>query len=250
MVFKSFMRAFGVGGPTIDAVLDTDRVVPGGIVTGTLHVRGGEEGRTATRAVLDVVARVKRKSGDDEYETDEVIAGHEIAGPIPLGGESSSPFRIELPAFTPVTSLGGRNFVWVRSNLDVPRQIDPADTDKLEVYPTQAQINVLEAMNLLGFHLYKVDIDPRSSWFGRSWVQEFEFRPGGGPRRSRFDEVEIVFEAIHGDRVELLMQLDRRARGLGGMFAEMTGMDESWLRVALDASSPQAAAGVLQQHLG
>src|SRR4028119_2130729 len=105
MVFKSFMRALGVGGPTIDAVLDTDRVVPGGIVTGTLHVRGGEEGRTATRAVLDVVARVKRKSGDDEYETDEVIAGHEITRPIPLGGESSAPSRIRLPPVTPGTSL-------------------------------------------------------------------------------------------------------------------------------------------------
>jgi sporulation-control protein len=249
MVFKSFMRALGVGGPTIDAVLDTDRVVPGGIVTGTLHVRGGEQGRTATRAVLDVVARVKRKSGDDEYETDEAIAGHEIMGPIPLGGETSAPFRIELPPHTPVTSLGGRNFVWVRSNLDIPMQIDPADTDKLEVYPTQAQINVLEAMNLLGFHLYRVDIDPRSSWFGRSWVQEFEFRPGGG-RGTRYDEVEIVFEQLNGNHVELLMQLDRRARGLGGFLAEMTGMDESWVRVAVDASSPQTAAAILQRTLG
>ena len=250
MVFKSFMRAFGVGGPTIDAVLDTDKVVPGGIVTGTLHVRGGEQGRTATRAILDVVARVKRKSGDDEYESDEVIAGHEISGPIPLGGETSAPFRIELPPFTPVTSLGGRNFVWVRSSLDIPMQLDPADTDKLDVYPTQAQINVLEAMNLLGFHLYKVDIEPRSSWFGRSWVQEFEFRPGGGHHRGRFDEVEIVFEQIHGNHVELLMQIDRRARGLGGFLAEMTGMDESWVRISLDASTPQAAAAILQRTLG
>jgi len=248
MVFKSFMRVLGVGGPTIDAVLDTDKVTPGGIVTGTLHVRGGEQGRTATRAVIDVVARVKRKHGDDEYDSDESIAGHEIMGPIPLGGESSSPFRIELPAHTPVTSLGGRNFVWVRSNLDIPMQIDPADTDKLDVYPTQAQINVLEAMNQLGFHLHKVDIDPRSSWFGRSWVQEFEFRPSGH-HRTRFDEVELVFEQLHGSHVELLMQLDRRARGIGGFLAEMTGTDESWVRVALDAASPQAAAGALQRYL-
>ena len=249
MVFKSFMRALGVGGPTIDAVLDTDRVVPGGIVTGTLHVRGGEQGRTATRAVLDVVARVKRKSGDEDYESDEVIAGHEISGPIPLGGETSAPFRIQLPPFTPITSLGGRNFVWVRSNLDIPMQIDPADTDKLEVFPTQAQIHVLEAMNLLGFQLYKVDIDPRSGWRGRTWVQEFEFRPAGH-HRTRYDEVEIVFEQIHGNHVELLMQLDRRAPGLGGFLAEMTGMDESWVRVSLDASTPQSAAASLGQTLG
>ena len=249
MVFKSILRTLGVGGPAIDAVLDTDRVQPGGAVTGTLHVRGGEQGRTATRALLDVAARVKRKSGDDDYETDEVIAGHEISGPIPLGGETSSPFRIELPPFTPVTSLGGRNFVWVRSGLDIPMQIDPTDTDRLEVFPAPAQHNVLEAMHMMGFALYKVDIEPRSSWFGRSWVQEFEFRPDGH-NRTRYDEVEIVFEAMHGSHVELMMQIDRRARGLGGFLAEMTGMDESWVRVALDARSTQSAAAGLQRTLG
>jgi len=248
VVFKSFMRSLGVGGPTIDAVLDNDQVRPGDVVTGRLNIQGGEAGRPATKAVLEIVARVTRKSGDEEYQTDEAIGGIEIPGPIQLGQASSFPFRLQVPPHTPVTSLGGRNFVWLRSGLDMPWAVDPADTDALEVHPTQAQVNVLEGMHQLGFALYKVDVDARSSWGGRQWVQEFEFRPATRGR-TRYDEIEVVFENIQGNHVELMLQIDRAARGLGGMLMEMTGTDESWVRASIDASSPQSAAAGLQRYI-
>ena len=249
MVLKSFLRRLGAGGAEIDAVLDSDRVQPGGAVSGTLHIRGGEAGQTANRAVVEIVARVARKSGDHEVQVDEVIAGVELPGPIALGAQHAVPFRIDLPPHTPVTSLGGRNFVWLRSGLDVPWAIDPADTDALEVFPTTEQANVVEAMEDLGFRLYKVDIEPRSSWFGRRWVQEFEFRPATHAR-SRFDEVEIVFEGQQGSSVEVLMQLDRSARGLGGLLMEISGTDESWVRSTLDAATPASAAASLRRVIG
>jgi sporulation-control protein spo0M len=56
-----------------------------------------------------------------------------------------------------------------------------------------------------------------------------------------------VFENQHGSQVELMLQLDRSARGLGGLLMEMTGTDESWRRVTIDASSPQSAAHSLHQ---
>ena len=246
MALKSFLRTLGIGGPTIDAVLDTDRVQPGGGLAGTLHVRGGDAGQTAGRAVLELVARVTKKMGDNEYQADEVIAGVELPGPFQLGREHSIRFELALPPHTPVTSLGGRNFVWLRSGLDVPWAVDPSDQDALDVAPTEAQANVLRAMEQLGFRLYQVDIDPRSAWSGRKWVQEFEFRPAGYGR-ARFDEVEVVFENQRGSRVELLIQLDRSARGLGGLLMEMTGTDESWRRAVVDASSVDAAARTLEQ---
>ena len=244
---KSFFRALGVGGPKINAVLDTDRVQPGGPVTRTLHVQGDDHGQTATKATIELVARVVRKYGDDEHSVDEVIARTDLPGPIPLGGAIAAPFRLDLPAYTPVTSLGGHNQVWIRSGLDVPWALDPGDTDSLQVHPTQAQSNVIAGMQQLGFQLYKVDIDPRSSWFGRTWVQEFEFKPAG--YGSKFQEVEVVFEKLHGHQVEVLMQLDRSARGLGGLLMELSGTDESWVRAVLDASSPQAAAMSLQRYI-
>jgi sporulation-control protein len=244
MALKSFLRVLGVGGPTIDAVLDSDRVQPGGTLTGILHIRGGDSGQTASKATLDLVARVEKKMGDEEYQVDEVIAGVALPGPITLGQETSLPFRLELPAHTPVTALGGRNFVWLRSGLDVPWAIDPSDKDALLVEPSRAQANALRAMESLGFRLAKVDIDARSSWMGRKCVQEFEFRPAGYGR-SRYDEIELVFEGQRGHSVDCLLQLDRSARGFGGLLREMTGTDESWHRLTLDASSPERAAADL-----
>ena len=246
MALKSFLRRLGVGGAEIDTVLDTDRVQPGGTLSGTLHIRGGEPGQTASRAVLELVARVAREAGDHEMQVDEVIAGVELPGPIKLGSSQALPFRLALPAHTPVTSLGGRNFVWLRSGLDVPWAIDPTDADALAVFPTAAQANVIEAMQALGFRLYRVDIEPRSSWFGRRWVQEFEFRPATRAQ-ARYDEVEIVFERLEGSHVDVVMQLDRAARGLGGLLMEMSGTDESWVRGTIDASTLASAAAALRR---
>jgi sporulation-control protein len=249
MALKSFLRRLGVGGAEIDAVLDHDECEPGGSISGTLYVRGGDSDQIANRALLEIVARVVRKMGDDEHHVDEAIAGVELPGPFPLGREHALPFRIEVPLHTPVTAIGGHNFVWLRSGLDVPWAIDPGDTDGLHVHPNRAQANVLHAMEDLGFRLYKVDIEPRSSWFGRKWVQEFEFRPISRGQ-FRFDEVEIVFESQRGDQIEVLMQIDRAARGLGGLLMEMTGTDESWVRGHVDASSAHSAAMSLRRALG
>lgn len=244
MALKSFLRALGVGGATIDAVLDSDQAQPGGTLTGTLHIRGGDSSQVAPKATLQVMARVEKKMGDEEYQANEVIAGIDLPGPITLGRETSLPFRLDLPAHTPVTSLGGRNLVWLRSGLDVPWALDPADEDGLLIHPSPPQANVLRAMESLGFRLAKVDIDARSSWMGRKWVQEFEFRPAGYGR-SRYHEVELVFEGQNGDSLDLLVQLDRAARGFGGLMREMTGTDESWHRLRLDASSAERAAADL-----
>jgi sporulation-control protein len=126
--------------------------------------------------------------------------------------------------------------------------VDPSDRDPLVVYPTQLQSNVLLAMEQLGFRLAKVDIEARSSWMGRKWAQEFEFRPAR--HGSRFDEVEVVFEGQRGNKLELMLQLDRSARGFGGFLMEMSGTDESWQRITVDASSPQAAAADLIRVVG
>lgn len=247
MAFKSMMRVFGVGGPSVDAILDNDRVEAGGLVTGTLHVRGGDAGKHADRAKLQLVARVERKSGDQEYQADEIIAQTVINGPIPLGRDHAFRFGLDLPPFTPVTSLGGHNHVWVGTDLDVPWAVDPSDRDPLVVYPSRPQANVLQAMEQLGFRLKKVDIEARSAWRGRKWVQEFEFRPAH--HGSRWDEIEIVFEGQRGNKLDLMVQLDRAARGLGGFLMEMSGTDESWRQITVDGSSPDAAAASLAQLL-
>ena len=243
-MFKSILTRLGVGGATLDARLDRDQVRVGEQITGTLFVSGGDGSLTANRAQLRLKTRVEH----EEHAADAVIAGTDIPGPFRLQGEHRIPFTLPVPAHTPVTVYGGRVFVWLASEMDVAMAVDPSDRDGLVVHPSAEQHNVIEAMRLLGFRMAKTDVEGRSAWFGRGYVQEFEFRPADYGRR-RFDEVELVFEGLSPGRADLLVQLDRAARGLGGLLREASGMDESWTRLSVDASSPDAAAAHLSRLL-
>lgn len=244
-MFKSILTRLGVGGAVVDARLDRDQLRIGERLTGTLHVSGGDGSLTATRAELKLLTRVEH----DEGEHVALVAGAHIPGPIRLEGQHQIPFHLDLPAFTPVTAYGGRVFVWLQTELDVPMAVDPRDRDPLQVYPAPEQQAVIDAMGLIGFRLVKTDVEARGGWLGRGFVQEFEFRPATYGRL-RYDEVEIVFEGLYPGRADLLIQVDRAARSLSGFLAEAAGMDESWHRMSVNATSPQAAAADLSRLLG
>ncbi|QMW24300.1 sporulation protein [Sandaracinobacteroides saxicola] len=239
-MLKSLLTRIGIGGAKLDAVLNQASVRPGERLTGTLNITAGEGGKSASHAEVKLMTRVER----DDHLVNATIASVRIPGPIALDRNHSLPFAIDVPAHTPITSYGGRSIVWVASELDVPMALDPSDIDRLEVTPSPEQANVIAAMEALGFRLWKTDVEARSAWFGRPFVQEFEFKPvqWGG----RFDEIELVFEGLAPGRADLLVQLDRAARGLGGMLREMSGTDESWHRIRVNAESRDRAMADLR----
>lgn len=243
-MLKTIMNRLGVGGARLDAVLDRRSVRIGERLTGTLHVMGGDGSLTATHAEVKLMTRVEM----DDHMVSVPIAVARINGPIRLEGEHRLPFGIDLPAFTPVTSYGGRSVVWIASELDVPLAVDPKDVDPVEVQPAPEQAAVIAAMGQFGLRLAKTDVEARGGWMGRRFVQEFEFRPAGWGHK--LDELELVFEGLSPGRAEVLIQIDRAARGLGGLLREATGMDESWLRASIDARSVETAAADLRRVLG
>jgi sporulation-control protein len=243
-VFKSILARLG-GGTTLDARLDRLELRAGERLTGTLVVSGGDGSLTATHAEVKLKTRVEH----EEHKRDVVVASARVPGPIRMQGQQQFPFALDIPPFVPVTAYGGRVKVWLASELDVPMAVDPTDADRIEVMPAPEQANVIAAMERLGFRLAKTDVEARSSWSGRSFVQEWEFRPTHRGNH-RYDEIEIVFEGLARGQADLLVQLDRSARGLDGLLMSMTGMDESWRRITVDASSPQRAAADLQRLVG
>ncbi len=58
-----------------------------------------------------------------------------------------------------------------------------------------------------------------------------------------------MFEGQRGHQLDLKLQFDRSARGFGGFLMEMSGTDESWVRVTVDAGSPQSAVASLQHAI-
>ena len=68
MVFKSLKRALGVGGPTVDTVLGSPDVQPGGYVSGQVRFAGGEHEVEVERITVALQTRVEVEGADSEYD--------------------------------------------------------------------------------------------------------------------------------------------------------------------------------------
>ena len=132
----------------------------------------------------------------------------------------------------------GKSKIWVTTGLDIKNAVDPGDKDYLQVVPNQLMNAVFNAIDSLGFRLREADCEqaPRHLRGRLPFVQEFEFVPTSGPFRGRLDELELVFRPAGNGGLELLLQVDRRARGLGGLFAEAAGMDETNVRLTVTSA--------------
>jgi sporulation-control protein spo0M len=85
---------------------------------------------------------------------------------------------------------------------------------------------VLEAVQNLEFILYQVENehDPRKG-HPRPFVQQLGFRPTGGPYAGHVEELELVFK-MGPDALDVLVELDRRARSLGGFLESAMELNE------------------------
>ncbi|MNH31651.1 Sporulation-control protein spo0M [compost metagenome] len=83
------------------------------------------------------------------------------------------------------------------------------------------------------------------------FVQEFEFVPVS-QFRGQLDELEIIFYP-DDNGVELLLQIDRKSRGLAGLFSEAMDTDERFVSMRFDrsqlASGPNYAANQLLETI-
>ena len=68
MVFKRLLGSLGVGGPTVDTVLDPGAALPGGDLTGQVHLKGGDADFDIEHITLELVARVEAEHDDGESE--------------------------------------------------------------------------------------------------------------------------------------------------------------------------------------
>lgn len=222
-MFNKWLSSIGlVGGAKVDTRLVSESFVPGEPVSGEVHITGGEETQEFGRIYLDVVTHYKHDDSVHEY----TVAHHDAEGHLSVGPgeERAIPFSFALPHETPLSL--GRGSVSVRTGLEVPNAIDPSDTDEIRVTPTPMQQAVLEAADNLGFRLQQVEAEynPRKG-APLPFVQQLEFRPRGGRYAGHVEELELVFKQ-HAGELEVLVELDRRARSLGGFLESAMEMNE------------------------
>jgi len=219
MVFARVLRAFGVGGPSVDTVLNDPATRPGGTLQGAVRVAGGDYDVLIDNIVLALVTRAEAEDGEALLEFHRVS----VAGNFTLaaGARQDIPFTLTVPWETPVTHLAGRplagTMMGVRTELSVARSVDQGDLDAVAVHPLPAQEQILAAFDRLGFRLRHTDVERGGIYGVRQelpFYQEIEYAPPP-EHMSSMDEVEVTFVA-DASGTEVILEFDKR----GGMLSE------------------------------
>jgi sporulation-control protein len=221
MVFKKLLGAIGVGGPSVDTVLADGPVLPGGTVTGQVHLQGGSSTAEVEQIVLELVARVEAESHDEEHEGAVVFERVSVGGGFRLseGEQRSIPFSFALPWETPVTELHAQPLgvvLGVRTELQIAGARDKGDLDPLRVGPLPVQEAVLEALGQLGYEFRSADLELghiHGTGQQLSFYQEIELAPPAQYAHV-VNEVELTFLASPAG-LEVVLEADRR----GGLFS-------------------------------
>ena len=248
-MFRKMFASLGIGGARVETHLTTPTVAPGSSVQGHTTIYGGDVEQTIES--LEIVLNTSYvREGDDQSWTEQWILfrqpiAHSMA--VHPGAQQTIPFQIPVPFETPLTI--GHQPVSVYTDLNIAGGVDSTDHDALEVMPHPTMQRTFDAIQSLGFSLYstKCAYHPHR---GRSvpFMQEFEFRPYGGAA-ARVEEIEVVFD-LGPTELEILLEVDRRGRGLGGWFESMTETNERVMRLRVPhAIDQQSLAGTLHSAI-
>lgn len=233
--FDKVFASVGIGSATVDTKLEKDTYMPGEIVRGVVEIKGGKVDQQIDDIYLAINTNYLKESDDKKYNVTATIERFRVSTPFMLtkNERKEVPFSFQLPLDTPLSI--GRSKVWVTTGLDIKNAVDPGDKDYIQVVPDQLMNAIFNAVDSLGFRLREADCEQASHKVrGRlPFVQEFEYVPTSGPFRGRLDELEVVLRPSGNGVIEILLQVDRRARGLGGLFAEAAGLDETNVRLTV-----------------
>lgn len=235
---KRMLSSVGIGSAKVDTVLHGNQFAPGEVMPAVVNVKGGGTAQEVNDITFSIHTTylTEREYGDEEHKVWEtaVLADFHLGERFTLspGEERSIDIELDLPFDTPITI--GKTEVWVQTGMDISRSVDPKDRDFVQIVPGPLAGSMFDAFEQLGFDLVQAECEAvRPSYHNRlPFVQEFEYRPRGGPFRGHFDEVELVM-INQENSLDVMMEIDRRARGFSGMFSEMLGTDESNIRFSI-----------------
>ncbi|GGP03794.1 sporulation protein [Nonomuraea glycinis] len=215
MVFKRMLGAFGVGAPSVDTVLTTPRVRPGGTLTGQVRLKGGEFDADIEHVTLGLVARAEVEHAEGEHSGAAELYRMRVSGPFKLakGEDKVIPFETPVSWETPISEVRGQPLtgmaLGVRTELAIAKAVDKGDLDPISVEPLPSQERVLEAFLALGFTFKSADLEAGQIYGVRqelAFYQEIEFY--GPPGRIKEAELTFVTDA---DGMDIVIEADKRS---------------------------------------
>ncbi|WML60078.1 sporulation protein [Neobacillus sp. PS2-9] len=252
--FDKVFASVGIGAASVDTKLEKDTYMPGETVQGVVEIKGGKVEQQIDEIYLSLNTTYLKESDDRKYNITATIDRFRLTTPFTIRSNERKeiPFTFQLPYDTPLSI--GKSKVWVTTGLEIKGGVDPSDKDYLKVIPNQLMTAVFNAVDNLGFRIREADCEeaPRRLRGRLPFVQEFEFVPTSGLFRGKLDELEVVFLSSGNGTLDLMFQVDRRAKGLSGLFSEAMGMDETNVRLTVsNADIPnlqQKIQSVIQRY--
>ncbi|WP_433958462.1 sporulation protein [Cytobacillus horneckiae] len=247
-LFNKVLASVGIGAAKVDTKLHSGAVYPGSKLEGIVEVRGGKIDQEIDDIYLKVQTSYETEKDDHKYSVNGEVARFRLAESFIIKANEAKdiPFAFNLPLDTPVTI--GKSRVWVSTELDIKKAIDPSDNDSMKVAPNKLMESVLHSINDLGFRMREVECEEAPKWMRRRlpFVQEFEFVAVSGQFQGRLDELEVVFFLESDNAADLFLQVDRRARGLRGFLSEALSMDESTITIKVTSDDIPNMSSKLQ----
>ncbi|PLS17063.1 sporulation protein SpoOM [Bacillus sp. M6-12] len=237
-LFNKMLASVGIGNAKVDTRLEKDRFYPGDYVKGVVEVQGGSIEQKIEEIHLKLATTYIREHDDKKFTQTAVFDSFRLSSSFIVAPNEKKeiPFQFRLPLDTPLSY--GKTKIWISTGLDIKNAIDPTDEDFIHIQPDALLHSVLLSLTELGFKLKNADCEEAPVRLRRRYpfVQEFEFVPVSGPYRGRLDELELVFFRDSENEVQVLMEVDRKAKGLAGLFAEALEMDETKIRAVFSTS--------------
>jgi sporulation-control protein len=211
-MMKNILSSIGIGGASVDTVVERTDIDVGERLHGEVHVKVGTAEQAIKSVVLELVTRCLVEAGGDNRTYGEIViasATVDPGGAFTAGETKVLPVTIEVPPTAPL-SVGSTSTV-LRTRLDIARAIDPRDSDRIRILPNRAMSAVFEGMEAAGFRLVdaEVEYNPRRAM---PFVQEFDFKPVSF-NDFGIEEVEISFSPAQ-DGIDVMLTVDNR----GGLF--------------------------------
>ncbi|TAF34645.1 MAG: sporulation protein [Cytophagales bacterium] len=221
-MFKKLFASMGFGSAEVNTHLNNNSCYPGGTISGVTHVKGGSVDLDIDDLFINLVAKVKRPSGDSYYYEDITFAKLKLTDKfkLPAGSTRELPFTLTVPHEAPITRYQGFSFgsgapVGIRTALDIDDAVDKYDFDQVNIDPNPAMTRFLQAVDQLGFRLKKVDLEYGVIRGGTlPFYQELEYSAYNTRYSGRVNELEVTFIG-KPNTCEVVLEIDKRT-GFGG----------------------------------
>lgn len=233
-MLNRILASFGIGSAKVDAKLSNNHVRIGEDLKGEIHIKGGSVEQSISQIYMYLFTYYYREGNNNETLHKEVLATFRVSDTIDIypGKEKVIPFQLSVPYHTPISF--NKQKVYLSTGLDIERAVDPKDLDPVIVHPDPLMEVIFRQMDNLGFrHTYDSGKCIPASHIHRAlpFVQEFEYKPQG-IFRDRLDKIELIFD-VHESGMDILIQVDKRANNIMGIFAETLNLDEEHFRASV-----------------